>query len=61
MTDGDWTTIDELVAEHMAVPEKAARIIAARKKLAPILFPDGGPQYERLMRGEGPSDQPEGD
>lgn len=61
MTERDWTSLDELVAQCMADPEMRPRIIAARKQMAPILFPDGGPHYERLMRGEEPPDQPAGD
>lgn len=61
MTERDWTSIDELVAQYMADPEMLPHIIAARKAMAPVLFPNGGPDYERLLRGEGPPDQPAGD
>jgi hypothetical protein len=50
----DWTTIEQFVAEHERDPEMAERLRAARRRLAPILYPEGGKQYERMMRGFGP-------
>ena len=56
----EWTDIDTVIAHCMADPVMRPRIIAARKTLAPILYPEGGENYERLMRGEGPKSVPRG-
>lgn len=53
----EWTTIEQLVAEHERDPAMAEHMRAARRKLAPILYPEGGPRYERMMRGLGPSER----
>ncbi len=51
----EFTTIEELVAEHECDPTMAEHLRAARRKLAPILYPEGGPRYERMMSGFGPN------
>lgn len=55
----EWITVEELIerlraeeSDPRAFDERMAR---ARQKLAPLLYPDGGPEYERMMRGEAPS------
>jgi hypothetical protein len=45
-------TIEELIAEAIANdPAMAERLAEARKRLAPLLFPMGSRNYERMMRG----------
>jgi hypothetical protein len=51
---GEWTRIEEYVAELERDPENAARLREARIRLAPLLYPQGGPHYERMARGESP-------
>jgi len=54
----EWFTIEEVIERlRSREPDKAAfdaRMAKARRELAPILYPDGGPHYERMMRGESP-------
>ena len=50
----EWTPIEEVVAELERNPKMAEHLRAARKRLAPILYPEGGPRYERMIRGLGP-------
>jgi hypothetical protein len=49
-----FVTIEELVAEWEADPEKLKHLKAARARLAPLISKPGDGRYERLMRGEGP-------
>ncbi len=49
-----WIEIDDLLAKYERDPVMAERLRDARKRLAPLLYPDGGEHYERMMRGDPP-------
>ncbi len=49
-----WIDIDDLLAKYERDPAKAEQLRQARKELAPLLYPDGGEHYERMMRGDSP-------
>lgn len=54
LPDG-FITIEEMIAEAIAKdPAMRERLAEARKRLAPLLYPKGSRQYERMMRGEPP-------
>lgn len=50
----EWTDIATLVDEAEQDPVKREWLRQARRELAPICYPEGGPNYERMMRGERP-------
>ena len=47
---------DEYMARLLkAHPELEETLKAARRRLAPLLYPDCGRDYQRMMRGEPPT------
>jgi hypothetical protein len=50
----EFKSLSEIIAEHEKDPVMRSHLQEARKKLAPLLYPEGSARYERLMRGEGP-------
>ncbi len=56
MDELHFIPLEDVLADYNKDPVRRQMLIDARKRLAPILYPEGGPIYERLMRGEGPSD-----
>ena len=56
----EWTPLSEIIERHEADPAMAERLREARKRLAPRIFPVGSPDYERMMRGEGPRESHDG-
>jgi hypothetical protein len=51
LPDG-FVTIEEMIAEAIANdPAMAERLAEARKRLAPLLYPKGSRNYERMMQG----------
>jgi hypothetical protein len=50
----DFVDIHDIIAKLERDPLMSAHLVSARIRLAPLLYPDGGPEYERMMRGEPP-------